>query len=201
MSGVNPFTPTFGTSPPLLVGRDIDLDDFREGLRGGPGSPERATLVTGLRGTGKTVMLNAYEDVAGAEGWLVISETATPNLIDRITHEHLPRLLSEVDPRQTESRLTGVSLPGGLGADRELTLVNAIICFALVFGIGASRWTLGVVVLLATVGQWALGRVTRYDPDFRRVYTRHVQLQAFYPATSSIHAPRPIIHAAVPYSE
>ncbi|MFC7362220.1 ATP-binding protein [Nocardioides astragali] len=82
-----------GTSPPLLVGRDTDLDDFREGLRGGPGSPERATLVTGLRGTGKTVMLNAYEDVAGAEGWLVISETATPNLIDRITHEHLPRLL------------------------------------------------------------------------------------------------------------
>jgi type IV secretion system protein VirB3 len=87
------------------------------------------------------------------------------------------------------------------GADRELTLVNAIICFALVFGIGASRWTLSVVALLATVGQWALGRVTRYDPDFRRVYTRHVQLQAFYPATSSIHAPRPIIHAAVPYSE
>lgn len=117
----NPFTPTFGTSPPLLVGRDTDLDDFREGLRGGPGSPERATLVTGLRGTGKTVMLNAYEDVAGAEGWLVISETATPNLIDRITHEHLPRLLSEVDPRQTESRLTGVSLPGGFGADREVS--------------------------------------------------------------------------------
>lgn len=118
---MNPFTPTFGTSPPLLVGRDTDLDDFREGLRGGPGSPERATLVTGLRGTGKTVMLNAYEDVAGAEGWLVISETATPNLIDRITHEHLPRLLSEVDPRQTESRLTGLSLPGGFGADREVS--------------------------------------------------------------------------------
>jgi type IV secretion system protein VirB3 len=87
------------------------------------------------------------------------------------------------------------------GADRELTLLNAIICFALVFGIGTSRWTLGVVALLATVGQWTLGRVTRYDPDFRRVYARHVQLQPFYPPTSSIHAPRPIIHAAVPYAE
>ena len=87
------------------------------------------------------------------------------------------------------------------GADRELTLLNAIVCFALVFGIGLSRWTLGVVVLLATIGQWALGRVTRYDPDFRRVYTRHVQLQPFYPATASIHAARPIIHAAVPYAE
>lgn len=118
---MNPFTPTFGTSPPLLVGRDNDLDDFREGLRGGPGSPERATLVTGLRGTGKTVMLNAYEDIAGTEGWLVISETATPNLIDRITHEHLPKLLRDTDPRQTESRVTGVSLPGGFGANRGVT--------------------------------------------------------------------------------
>lgn len=87
------------------------------------------------------------------------------------------------------------------GADRELTLLNAIICFALLFGIGFSRWTVGVVAVLATLGQWVLGRITRYDPDFRRVYTRHVQLQPYYPATASIHAPRPIIHAAVPYSE
>ena len=121
MAGVNPFTPTFGTSPPLLVGRDTDLEDFRDGLRDGPGSPERATLVTGLRGTGKTVMLNAYEDLAGVEGWLVISETATPNLIDRITHEHLPRLLSRVDPKQSETHLTGLSLPGGVGGTREVT--------------------------------------------------------------------------------
>jgi len=88
---------------------------------GGPGSPERATLVTGLRGTGKTVMLHAYEDVAGEEGWVVISETATPNLIDRITHEHLPRLLREHDRHRSDSRLTGVSLPGGFGANREVT--------------------------------------------------------------------------------
>ncbi|UYM06380.1 ATP-binding protein [Solicola gregarius] len=118
---MNPFTPTFGTSPPLLVGRDRDLDEFRDGLYGGPGSPERATLVTGLRGTGKTVMLNAYEDAAASEGWLVISETATRGLIDRITHEHLPRLLIEADPRATESHLTAVSFPGGLGVEREVT--------------------------------------------------------------------------------
>lgn len=121
VTAVNPFTPTFGTSPPLLVGRDSDLDDFRDALRSNPGAPERATLVTGLRGTGKTVMLNAYEDVAGSEGWLVISETATPHLVDRITEEHLPRLLAEHDPDQTASQLTGVSLPGGLGADRKVT--------------------------------------------------------------------------------
>jgi type IV secretion system protein VirB3 len=87
------------------------------------------------------------------------------------------------------------------GADRELTLINVIVNFALIFGIGFSRWTFGVCFLLATVGQWTLGRVTRYDPDFRRVYTRHVQLQPFYPARASLHAPRPIVHASVPYSD
>lgn len=111
--GMNPFTPTVGISPPLLVGRDGDLEDFPGRHPRGPGSPERATPVTGLRGTGKTVMLNAYEDLAKSEGWVVISETATPNLIDRITHEHLPELLQDADPRQTESHLTSVSLPGG----------------------------------------------------------------------------------------
>jgi type IV secretory pathway TrbD component len=87
------------------------------------------------------------------------------------------------------------------GADRELTLINAIAIFALLFGIGFSRWTVAVGALLATVGQWALGRVTRYDPDFRRAYGRHIQLQPFYPARASLHAPRPIVHASVPYSD
>jgi type IV secretion system protein VirB3 len=86
------------------------------------------------------------------------------------------------------------------GADRELTLVNVIVCFALLFGIGFSKWTLSIVVFLVTVGQWALGRVTKYDPVFRRVYTRQVQLQAYYPAAPSIHARRSIIHPSVPYS-
>lgn len=117
---VNPFTPTFGTSPPLLVGRDEDIEDFREGLQSGPGSPERATLVTGLRGTGKTVMLNAYEDVAREEGWLVVSETATPDMLERIERQHLPRLLRDYDPYATTSTITSVGAAGFSGG-REVT--------------------------------------------------------------------------------
>ena len=69
------------------------------------------------------------------------------------------------------------------------------------FGIGFSRWTLGISLILGTVGQWALGRVTKFDPDFRRVYTRHVQVQTFYPAAPSFHARRALIHPSVPYSD
>jgi AAA ATPase domain len=112
----NPFHASFGVSPPLLVGRDDVLDDFTEALAEGPGSAGRATLYTGARGTGKTVMLNAVEDRARDQGWLVISETATTGFISRITQQQLPRLLAEFDPEAVRRHLAGVTAPLNLGA-------------------------------------------------------------------------------------
>ena len=105
----NPFHASFGVSPPLLVGRDDLLTDFREALEDGPGASGRATLYTGARGSGKTVMLNAVEDVAKELGWLVISETATPGFVERLAKQHLPRLLRDFDPDAVRRRLTGAS--------------------------------------------------------------------------------------------
>ena len=47
----NPFKPSFGVSPPELVGRDQLIEDFAEALEDGPGSAARATLYTGARGS------------------------------------------------------------------------------------------------------------------------------------------------------
>ncbi len=120
----------------------------------------------------------------------------------------MPLIEAETQPEETgQSRARVLPIHVSLtrpillaGADRELTLVNLIVCFALLFGTGFSPWPLSIVVFLATVGQWALGRVTTYDAEFRRVYSRQVQLQAYYPAAPAIHARRPIIHPSVPYS-
>lgn len=112
----NPFHASFGVSPPLLVDRDDLLADFVEALEDGPGSSGRATLYTGARGAGKTVMLNAVEDRAKEHGWLVISETATPGFVARITGQHLPRLLREFDPAAVRRRITGLTAPLGAGA-------------------------------------------------------------------------------------
>lgn len=114
-SARNPFKPTFGASPPLLVGRDELIQDFSDALDDGPGSPARATIYTGARGTGKTVMLNAVQEEARSRGWLVISEAATPGLLQRLTTEHLPRLLAAQDPEATKRHLSGFSAPGALG--------------------------------------------------------------------------------------
>ncbi len=107
----NPFHPTFGASPPLLVGREGVLEQFEEALDDGPGASGRATIYTGARGAGKTVMLNAVEDLARERGWIVISETASRHFVRRMTREHLPSLLRAFDPRAVRSRLTGVSIP------------------------------------------------------------------------------------------
>jgi hypothetical protein len=112
----NPFHASFGVSPPLLVGRDGVLEDFVEALEDGPGASGRATLYTGARGAGKTVMLNAVEDRAKERGWLVISETATPGFVARITQQHLPRLLRDFDPEAVRRRLAGVTAPLNVGS-------------------------------------------------------------------------------------
>lgn len=124
----NPFTPSFGVSPPLLAGRDEPLERFVEAIEDGPGSPGRATVYTGARGTGKTVLLNAVEDLARQHGWVVISETASPGFVRRLVEEHLPALLLQHDPGATTTTLTSVTAPvvgGGATWDTTQRHVSA----------------------------------------------------------------------------
>lgn len=107
----NPFRPTAGATPPLLVGRDDVLEEFAESLDDGPGAPARLALFTGARGVGKTVMLTEVGDQALRRGWVTLAETATPGMIGRLQHA-TTRLLHEIDPTTAPGRpLTGVTLP------------------------------------------------------------------------------------------
>lgn len=71
---INPFAPGAGTMPPELAGRDeiimraeIALDRLRAGLAA------RSLLLIGLRGVGKTVLLNQISQEAEARGFVVLS--------------------------------------------------------------------------------------------------------------------------------
>jgi hypothetical protein len=106
----NPFSPSFGISPPVLAGRQPMIDAFRSALQGGIGSPGRATLYLGGRGSGKTVLLNEIEDVAAQEGWITVSETAAPGIITRLVEHRLPAAAREVSGSDGPSvRLRSIS--------------------------------------------------------------------------------------------
>ncbi len=66
----NPYAPGAGQRPPELAGRDTELAAFDVLLeRVARGRPERSVVLTGLRGVGKTVLLNALRSAAVRRGW------------------------------------------------------------------------------------------------------------------------------------
>lgn len=70
----NPFSPGAGSPPPELVGRDPILEQARILLgRVKQKKPEKSMLLTGLRGVGKTVLLNEIKRMADNDGYRTIS--------------------------------------------------------------------------------------------------------------------------------
>lgn len=118
----NPFKPSAGSTPPLLVGRDEVLDDFAAALSDGPGAPGRLAFVTGARGVGKTVMLTKMGDIAHREGWVVIDETATQEIIDRLTRavRSARHDTGVEDKPRTRGFSFGVAPVGNVGKEYDL---------------------------------------------------------------------------------
>lgn len=112
----NPFTPAFGTSPPVLAGRDDILADWDNALEAGPRHPDYTLLLLGMRGAGKTAMLNAVEDRARHRGWMTISEEAAyPGLLTRITAAAIS-VIDALDTVRPARRISGLRA-GGFGVD------------------------------------------------------------------------------------
>lgn len=66
-SFMNPFRPGAGQFPPYLAGRTKEKNDFQKLLQQ---SPILQNLVlTGLRGVGKTVLLDEFKPIASKTGW------------------------------------------------------------------------------------------------------------------------------------
>ena len=92
----NPFTPGAGTPPPALVGRDDIVQAANVALRRIiEGKPEKSQILLGLRGVGKTVLLNRIKQLAGDLDYQIIymeapedqrlAEYLVPNLKSALT--------------------------------------------------------------------------------------------------------------------
>jgi hypothetical protein len=95
----NPFSPGAGSPPPELVGRDAILEQARILLgRVREKRSEKSFLVTGLRGVGKTVLLNEMERLAGEAGYrTILIEAQEAKKLPALLAPPLRRLLFDLD--------------------------------------------------------------------------------------------------------
>lgn len=109
----NPFAPGAGSKPPELAGRDSILEAAKISCgRAVKGRSTRSIMLLGLRGTGKTVLLNEIGRIAETEG-LFVSKVEAPE------GESLARLLYP-EMRKVMRSLSGVAAAKHL-ATRGLT--------------------------------------------------------------------------------
>jgi hypothetical protein len=115
----NPFSPGAGSPPPELAGRDGILEDARVLVgRIQAGRPEKSLLLTGLRGVGKTVLLNEIERMAQAAAYrTILVEAHEGKALAVLLAPHLRRLLFDLD------RLVGA----GNKARRGLAVLKSFI--------------------------------------------------------------------------
>src|SRR5215203_2437043 len=95
----NPFSPGAGSPPPELVGRDAILEEARILLaRVKAKKPEKSLLLTGLRGVGKTVLLNEIGRMARADDYRTVAvEAHEDKALGPLIAPSLRTLLFELD--------------------------------------------------------------------------------------------------------
>jgi hypothetical protein len=138
----NPYAPGAGQRPPELAGRDEQLEAFEVVLaRVARARPERSVVLTGLRGVGKTVLLNAMRSAAVRAGWGTGKFEARPDLSIRRP------LASAVHQAVRELGPTGGAGDHALGVIRSFAQKDSI-------GAGSGRGRAGVSRLR---DRWNLG--------------------------------------------
>ncbi|MDR0853964.1 MAG: hypothetical protein LBN34_06310 [Clostridiales Family XIII bacterium] len=114
----NPFTPVFGNEPPILAGRNNLIDDVLRGLDAGVGDPNRITIFTGPRGSGKTVLLAKIANEAQERGWIAVHVPAVTGMLESLK-DQIDIHTAELLPRKQKSQMTGLQ-GAGFGITREI---------------------------------------------------------------------------------
>ncbi|MBQ9043554.1 MAG: ATP-binding protein [Eggerthellaceae bacterium] len=113
----NPFTPTFGTVPYVMAGRDELLSNVKNALSRSGRDPLLSTLLIGARGTGKTALLTCIRQEAEQAGWVAVNVVALPGMLEDV-YEQAMAASSHLADLKPGRHLTSVTI-GPLSAEWE----------------------------------------------------------------------------------
>jgi len=119
----NVFDPSFGNRPDCIVGRDEVLAGVDRGLAARPGSRDRAMLITGQRGMGKTALLLEIETRAQSAGFVTARAAANERMLDNLIERLQVNGRAVVD--NGKKRVRGVSA-GAFGFSLGLTFSEEV---------------------------------------------------------------------------
>lgn len=118
------FSPSFGNRPSYLVGRERIIGDFLRGLDSARGNRDRATVLLGQRGSGKTVLLWELADRAREKGFVVATPTVVADgMFERIVEKVQDageRYVAEDAPRLSGGTVGAFGFSVGLEFTREV---------------------------------------------------------------------------------
>src|SRR2546427_11546210 len=122
----NPFKPGAGHMPPWLAGRQLESEEFRRLL--GQDAILENLVLTGLRGIGKTVLLETFKPTAIQAGWLWAGTDLSESI--SISEENLAiRLLTDVSV-VTSGMVVASKEKSKIGLASEKQKVNTTLNFA-----------------------------------------------------------------------
>ena len=170
---LNPYRPGAGAPPPILAGREGELEAI-ETLVGrlSQGRGERSIVLTGLRGVGKTALLWAAEESAERAGWIAQGLEARSDLdfraalaerawviLRQLEHrgavrEALARLTTMIRRVGMRDPATGIELSMEVGASERATdLETDLVDLFRAIGEAARQTGTGVLLLLDELQQ------------------------------------------------
>lgn len=110
----NPFAPGAGSQPPELAGRESIIEDARIAIqRTQEGRPARSQMLLGLRGVGKTVLLNRIRETAEESGHLTsFIEAPEENSLGELLAPRLNQVLRKLSVREDARARAHAALTG-----------------------------------------------------------------------------------------
>ncbi len=105
----NPFTPSFGTVPLVMAGRDDLLTGMENALMRTGRDPLLSSLLVGMRGTGKTALLACIREKAQQAGWVAVGSVALPGLLEDVYEQTVLAPEHLVDT-ETQRSVTSVGI-------------------------------------------------------------------------------------------